>query len=185
ARRLRIVVQVSAVASVPGFAVVAKGLLELLEEIRLLAEVAEVPIPGGLLLGEHPAHLRAVVSMEAVAFDECGLEVLAPKDVLEGARDRRRPGAGGSGDRDDRMLDGHTGCLRLRWSGRVAEQAAPAEQRRVDRLAGLLVVPLDTLDLVARAEHEADALVQRCGLHRQHRRCSGARAPAGLFRSEE
>src|SRR5579862_7426065 len=67
----------------------------------------------------------------------------------------------------------------------VAEQAALGEQR-VARLAcqRFVVIALDALDLVARAEDQAHALVQRRRLHAQRRLAPGARAAAGLLHDE-
>ena len=46
------------------------------------------------------------------------------------------------------------------------------------------VVPLDALDLVFGAKHQANALVQAGGLHTQHGDLSRAGAATGLFHDE-
>src|SRR5215468_10934880 len=67
----------------------------------------------------------------------------------------------------------------------IPEQAALGEQRRAGvARRRLVVVALDAFDLAARAEHEADALVQRRRLDAQHRLAPGAGAATGLLDHE-
>ena len=102
--------------------------------------------------------------MEAVAFDEGGVDALAAKDLLEGAHDRGRAGAGGAGDRDDRMLGRHGAVLLRSDVACVNRPRVPNSGASILELVVVAVIALDALDLVARAEHEADALVQLlCG----------------------
>src|SRR5512143_3982275 len=60
-------------------------------------------VAGGRGFGHLRLHLLAVVAMERVAFDDRGLDALAPEDVLEGPGNGRRAGARGTGDRDHGM----------------------------------------------------------------------------------
>ena len=66
--------------------------------------MAEVVIAALRRLGHRRFHCRAVVAVEGVALDNGGLEFLAAEYVLEGARHRSGAGAGGAGDRNDRVL---------------------------------------------------------------------------------
>jgi len=86
-----------------GFAVVAKQLFELLEQIGLGTEVAE-RLGAALRLLHHLAtHLGAVVAVERIAFDKgCG-DLLAAEDVLERPLHRCRAGARRARDRYDGM----------------------------------------------------------------------------------
>ena len=87
------------------------------EQVRFLAEMAEVGIALVRRLFYRAQHLLAVVAMECVALDVGRLDVLAPEYGLERAPDRRGAGARRAGDRDDRMLAGHAfGLLRPRVS---------------------------------------------------------------------
>ena len=106
-------------------------------------------------------HLLAVVAVEAVAFDEGGVDALAPEDVLEGARHRGGAGAGRAGDRDDGMLVGHGWPLDAESCQARNRPRSANSGARIRGAIVLAVVALDALDLVARAEDEADALVQR------------------------
>ncbi|MDL5400722.1 hypothetical protein QSI00_24465, partial [Escherichia coli] len=54
-----------------------------------------------LRFGELDLHLRAVVAVEAVAFDRDLLHAFAAEDVLEGARDGRGAGSRRAGNGDD------------------------------------------------------------------------------------
>mmetsp|Transcript_38700 Transcript_38700/g.90534 ORF Transcript_38700/g.90534 Transcript_38700/m.90534 type:complete len:397 (+) Transcript_38700:1162-2352(+) len=70
-------------------------------------------------------------------------------------------------------------------SGSGSEQAALGKQGwRCCAWPGFAVVALDELDLVLRTEDQADALVQRCRLHAQHRLAPGGAATAGLLDHE-
>jgi hypothetical protein len=62
--------------------------LELVEQVRLLAEVAEIRECAAA--SYRGVHAVAVVAVEGVAVDERGLDPLAPEDLLEGAPHRRR-----------------------------------------------------------------------------------------------
>jgi hypothetical protein len=64
-------------------------------------------VAGMSTLGHLLAHSLPVVTVEAVAFDDRGVEPLTPENVLEGARDGRRSGTRRTGDRDDWILDRH------------------------------------------------------------------------------
>jgi len=55
------------------------------------------------------AHFEAVPTMERVALDVHGIDLLATEDLLERFFDRRGAGPRGAGDHDDRMLDRHCG----------------------------------------------------------------------------
>ena len=85
--------------------------LELREQVRVGAEVAEVGVARVRLPFHLLAHRLAVVAVERVALDERGREALAAEDVLERAHHRRRACARRAGDRDDGVPCGH-GVLR-------------------------------------------------------------------------
>ncbi|MNL42462.1 hypothetical protein D3C87_1649170 [compost metagenome] len=93
--------QVVPVHARAGFGIGAEQVLQLAEQVVLLAEVAEVHIAGALGLGHLDLHLGAVVAVEAVAFDNHRLHALAAEDVLEGTGHRRGTGARGAGDGDN------------------------------------------------------------------------------------
>ncbi|MNF03936.1 hypothetical protein D3C80_2033490 [compost metagenome] len=61
--------QVVPVHARAGFGIGAEQVLQLAEQVVLLAEVAEVHIAGALGLGHLDLHLGAVIAVEAVAFD--------------------------------------------------------------------------------------------------------------------
>src|SRR5487761_514052 len=64
----------------------------------------------------------------------------------------------------------------------LREEPARGEQRHVElEFVVVAVVALDALDLRARAEHEANALMQALGNHIEDRPMPGARAPSGLL----
>jgi hypothetical protein len=111
-RGLDRVMQVLAAQPRAGFGVAAEQPLELGEEVVLGPEVAEVLVAAVLGLELARAHLLAVEAVEAVALDHRGGDLLAAKDVLERARDRRGAGAGRSGDRDDGVSLAHVGSSR-------------------------------------------------------------------------
>ena len=97
--------------------------------------------------------------MEGVALDIDGVDLLAAEDLVERHLDRRRPGPGGSGDRDDGVLDRH-----LRAKARISSitgagdrawrRGAPAARRRLRHSTG------NALDLVLRAENQRRSRVQ-------------------------
>jgi hypothetical protein len=116
-RRLGLVVQVFADAAGAGIAIAAEQRLQLLEQIGLRAEMAEMLVAGPRLLLHPRAHFEAIVAMEGIALDQRGLDVLATEDLGERAHHGRRPGAGGAGDGDDRVLDGHGGKFPVRRCG--------------------------------------------------------------------
>jgi hypothetical protein len=97
-------VQVLAAAADARLAVVAEQRFEFGEQVRVLPEMAEVPVAGGLRFGHRHLHRVAVVAVEAVALDDGGLDALAAKDVLEGSGDGGGACAGGSGDGNDGMF---------------------------------------------------------------------------------
>ena len=109
------------------------------------------------------------------------------EDVLEALHHRGGAGAGRAGHRHDRMFPGHGWpAVGLGLSHFLPVQRALVEQRRdvgaVHAAVVLLVVALDALDLVARAEHHRDALVDALRLHFQHAAAAGAGGAAGLHR---
>src|SRR5579863_10440050 len=64
----------------------------------------------------------------------------------------------------------------------LGKEASRGEQRHVElEFVVVAVIPLDALDLRARAEDEADALVQALGDHIEDRAVPGARPPARLL----
>src|SRR6185312_1281645 len=106
-RCFRIVVQVLAHSPRAIHGVPAEQILQLRKQIRLRSEVAEPLIPTCQRVCELLPHTRSVIAMEAVAFDEGRLEMLAAENLLEGLADRRGAGARGAGDCDDRMAGRH------------------------------------------------------------------------------
>src|SRR6185437_89944 len=107
ARGLHIVVQVLAHLAGSAAGIAVEELLQLREQIRLRAKVAEPLIPAGDRLRELLLHARTVITVEAVAFDEGGRDVLAAEDLLEGLADRGGAGPRRAGDGNDRMTRGH------------------------------------------------------------------------------
>src|SRR6185437_1239610 len=179
ARALDVVVQILAHLSGPVLGIAAEQALQLGEQIRLWAEMAETLIFACDRLRQLLLHPRTIVAVEAVTFDECRLEMLAAKDLLESLAHRGSAGSGGAGDCDDRMARGHDLWPR---SDVLGEKAARGEERRVElELVVIPVIPLDALDLRARAEHEADALVQTLGPDIENGPEPGARAAARLL----
>jgi hypothetical protein len=101
-----VVVQVLPDLAAAAFGVGAEQRLEVLEQIGVGTEVAEVAVRRlGVLLPR--AHRLPVVPMEGVALDDLRLDGLAAEDVLERVHHGRRAGARGTGDRDGRMLERH------------------------------------------------------------------------------
>ena len=99
--------------------------------------------------------------MEGVALDVDRVDLLAAEDLLERSLDRRRPGPGGAGDRDDGMLDRHRGqeFQGSRVTGAGARAWRRAGPHRVG--AAVAVVSGDPLDLVLRAEDQRRPHVER------------------------
>ena len=112
-RGLDRVVQVFARSAETGPGIGGKEFFEFCKEVVRRAEVAEVLVAGFFCLGLTQAHFLALVAVKTVAFDDCGLDVLAAKDVLEGPGDRRGAGTGGAGDGDDGMAFGHDRLVNL------------------------------------------------------------------------
>ena len=104
-----VVVNVVARASGAVLAVFAEHRLELLEQVRIRAEVAEMLVAGLVRRGHRDFHITTVVAVKRVAFDVTGLDLFAEKDLFEGVLDGRRAGAAGSGNRQNRVLDRHRG----------------------------------------------------------------------------
>ncbi len=80
---------------------------QLIEQIGLGAEMAEVVVAlfGGL--GDLLDHAGPVVGVEGIAFDVGGFDTFAAEDLSEGVLHRRGAGSGRSGDHDDRVLHRH------------------------------------------------------------------------------
>ena len=97
------------VARAPGAAlgIGAKEVFQLVEQVRLGAEVAEVWIAAGGFLGDAPVHFGAVEGMEGIALDDGGIDPFTLEDARESAGDGARACAGRAGDRDDRVFDRH------------------------------------------------------------------------------
>jgi hypothetical protein len=84
----------------------------------------------------------AVVAVKAVALDDRGVELLAPEDVLKGARDRGGAGARRAGDGDDWVLIDMESLRDLLVNFRrvrgpysiVPEQGAGRKERRTEGL---------------------------------------------------
>ena len=91
------VVEVVTLFAGAGFTVGPEQFLELVETVGLRAEVAE------MLFGHLDLHLGAVVAMEAVAFDDGGVDAFAGEDMLEGTFDGGGSGAGRAGYCHDGM----------------------------------------------------------------------------------
>src|SRR4029079_10132633 len=102
--RFMLVVNVVARAPAAALAIVAEHFLELGQEVRFLAEMAEVVVAAQPRLDGRLLHFSAAVAMERVALDKVGRYVLAPKDVLKRLAHRGGAGARGTCDRDDGML---------------------------------------------------------------------------------
>jgi hypothetical protein len=98
------VVQILADLAAAVFAVLAKQGLELLEQVGLGREMAEVVIAFSVGDRRRGLHLLPVVPVERVALHDRRVYLLAPEDVLEGSGHRGRARPGRAGDNDDRML---------------------------------------------------------------------------------
>src|SRR6185312_1356407 len=107
ARGLQVVVQVLAYLPRAGCRVSPKQIFQLREQVRLRAEMAEALVCARDRFRELLFHAGTIVAMEAVAFDEGRLDVLAAEDLLESLADRGGAGSRGAGDCDDRMAGGH------------------------------------------------------------------------------
>src|SRR5215831_10408346 len=103
-----------------GLAVVAKRLFQILEQVGLRAEMAEVLVAAIRLLRHLGTHFAAVVAVKRIALDVDGVDALAVEDLLEGAFDRGRARARGTRDRNDRMLSGHATSLLTSGRSRAA-----------------------------------------------------------------
>src|SRR5713101_6325354 len=88
-----VIVDVVACGAAASLAIIAKYLLQLLEEICFRTEVAEVLVAALAFLNDFGAHLGAVVAMERIALDVGRRDLFATKDNLERLLDRRRAGA--------------------------------------------------------------------------------------------
>ncbi len=83
--------QVTPEPAASGLAVDAEQFLELREQIGVRPEMTESMVASLERLSEPLLHLRTVIAVQAVAFDECGLDVFAAEDLLERAHDRGGP----------------------------------------------------------------------------------------------
>src|SRR5579883_583311 len=90
-----------------GLAIGAEHGLELLEQVGGGPEMAEMVIAACAFLLHDLAHFFAVVTMEGIALDEGGGDLLAPEDLLECALHRSGAGAGRASDGNDRMFGRH------------------------------------------------------------------------------
>jgi hypothetical protein len=104
--------------------------LQLLEQIGLGAEMAEMPVALFRLLQHFLPHFGAVVAVERVAFDISRSHVLAAEDVLERLLHRRGASAGRAGHGDDGVPTGHA----FTTSSGQRNRPRRAEQRRVAAL---------------------------------------------------
>src|SRR3977135_1361764 len=100
-----------------GLAVVAEDVLQLLEQVGLRAEVAEVLVALLALLLHLRAHLDAVVAMKRIALDRGGGDLLATEDVFERPLHRGGAGARRTRDRYDGIAARHLFCPRLSETG--------------------------------------------------------------------
>ena len=100
---LALVVDVMARAPLAGAAVFGEHRLQLVEQVGLRAEMAEMAIALRLRLRHRALHAGAVEAVEGIAVDERRGDVLATKNLLERAAHRGGAGARGAGDGDDRM----------------------------------------------------------------------------------
>src|SRR5258708_1743817 len=107
ARRALFVMQVQPDIAASAAAVFAEQRLELLEQVRFRAEVAD-RLSADLFVGfDQPAHFVAIITMEAVALDQRRLDVFETEDVFESLAHSRGSCAGGTGNGDDGMLARH------------------------------------------------------------------------------
>src|SRR5690606_474623 len=104
------VMQVLADSTAAAGAVVTEALRQLLQQIRLRTEMAEVSLAARFTLLQSRAHRLAVIAMERVAFDHRRLDLFAAEHVVEAAHDCGRAGPGGAGHGHDGMLRGHAGA---------------------------------------------------------------------------
>src|SRR5437773_4553930 len=116
--------QVSAPSALSRLAVGAKQLRQFLKQVRFRAEVAEVVVAVFNLLGHLLLHLRAVVTVKAIALEKRSCHALPAKNLLESAHHRRRTGARRSGNRNNRVLDGH---------GSLPDQIAARNKPRIPK----------------------------------------------------
>src|ERR1700682_222291 len=124
--RFRGVVNVMSGVTLAVLSIVSEHGFQVLKEVGLGPEMAEMMVTLRSLLGNHPAHFLTVIAMEGVAFDIHGLDLLASEDLFERVPDgsgagTRRPGRG-----DNRMPSGHGHTLRL-----APDQTTTKEERGV------------------------------------------------------
>ena len=100
---LLLVVQVLAQLSLARLPVGAKQRLQLLEEVGIRTEMADLAVAPLVRFLDELAHLEPVETVEGVALDDLRLDLLAAEDVLERVGDGGRSGARRPGDRDDRV----------------------------------------------------------------------------------
>ena len=81
-----LLVQIFARLARSRLAVDAEQRLELLEQIGLGAEMAEIALVVGVRLFHPRVHVVAIVAMEGIAIDDRRVDALAPKDLLKGRR---------------------------------------------------------------------------------------------------
>ena len=91
-----------------GFAVGLEHLFDLVEVVGSGTEVAEVIVAVLGCFGSRSAERHAIQAVQAVAFDDGGLDVFAAEDVLERSLDGGGACTGRAGDGDNGMLTGHS-----------------------------------------------------------------------------
>src|SRR5690606_35276222 len=101
--RFLVVVQVATAAPAAALAIGLEQAIELLEQVGVRPEMAEVVVAARQRLGHRFFHALAVIAMEAVALYKRRRNRLATKDLLEGPHDRCRTGPRGTGDGNDGM----------------------------------------------------------------------------------
>ena len=90
---LLVVVQVAPGATGAGRSVASEKLLELVQQVGLWAEMAEVQVAGGVGGVGRQLHAFAVVPVKGVALDHGRSDVLTAEDVLQRPGHRRGPGS--------------------------------------------------------------------------------------------
>ena len=77
--------------------------LEILEQVGVRSEMAEVMIATPKLIPKRPIHVSPVVAMKAIALHKSGMNSLTAKDLLENAHHRSSARSRRAGDRNDRV----------------------------------------------------------------------------------
>src|SRR5699024_5126765 len=109
-RGANLIVQIMARLAGAQFAILREQRFQFVEMIRCRAEMAEILAPNGGPL-QCLGHVRAVIGMKGVAFDEGGARFEAVENALERQPRRGGAGAGRTSYRNYWVCNRHNGTL--------------------------------------------------------------------------